>query len=500
MDLEMAFAYVLTLFRTARASFSKFRTGVIVVISLIASTLLILQLGGYRYAPLSTLKPQHQTALAAHANIMAGAKEYIDRTRPTSAFGEMGYRTQKLAEWFEASTQIGPDLSDKESRELMATIEKAVASTFPFLRKSGGPDQFVSFLKLWKMAKPGSRGIVIPTGKRHLRYTFHLIANIRSVLKSELPIQVAYAGDDDLPSSERNLLTSYFKDVETVDMLEIFDNSAADLRNGGWAIKPFALLASKFEKTLLVDADSVFLQKPEVLFDAHPGFIERGALLFHDRLLWKNIFIDRAKWWKEEMGDRVISDTLRNSKVWMEGYAEEVDSGVVAMDKSRIPVFMALFHICWQNSSPVREEITYRMTYGDKESWWFGLELCGVPFVFEDHYASILGQTEDRQGQKLVCSFTIAHLDAKRKLLWYNGSLLRNKLVNHADFLVPDVWATDGEWLKGATKLDLSCMAGAEIRTLEHQERSVILESITAAKEADNFALSKGIDLITTSS
>ena len=200
------------------------------------------------------------------------------------------------------------------------------------------------------------------------------------------------------------------------------------------------------------------------------------------------------------MGDRTLSDTLRKSKVWTENYAEEGDSGVVVMDKSRVSVFMALLHVCWQNSLPVREEITYQMTYGDKESWWFGLELCAVPFAFEEHYASILGQTDVRDNREVVCSFTIAHLDAKAKLLWYNGSLLKNKLINHTDFLVPDVWATDGNWLKGATKLDLSYMAGADLQKLEHGERSVILESIKSAKEGDAFALSKGFDLIAASS
>lgn len=496
----MVFACIWTFFRTARAGFSKLRPSVIIFISLITSVVLFLQLRHHGYASFTVLKPQHRAALAARNSIMTAAQEYIDHELPISEFGEMGYRTQKLSDWFEASSQLRRDLATKESEELTARIEQAAASTFPFLRKPGASHETLSFLDLWERAKPGSQGIVIPSGKKHLRYTFHLIANIRLVLKSKLTIQVVYAGGDDLPLGERDLLTSYFEDVETLDILEVFNDSGLDLRNGGWAIKPFALLASKFEKALLVDADSVFLQKPETILEAHTGFVERGALLFHDRLLWKNVFIDRAKWWRKEMGDRTPSDTLLKSKVWSENYAEEGDSGVVAMDKSRVPVFMALFHICWQNSQQVRDEITYRMTYGDKESWWFGLELCAVPFVFEEHYASVLGQADRRDNRNMVCSFTIAHLDAKSKLLWYNGSLLKNKLVNHTDFLVPDVWSTDGEWLKGATKLDLSCMAGSSIQKLEHEERSVILESIKFAEQTDAFALSKGFDLIAASS
>jgi len=195
--------------------------------------------------------------------------------------------------------------------------------------------------------------------------------------------------------------------------------------------------------------------------------------------------------------DRTPSDTLMKSKVWTEGYAEEGDSGVVALDKSRLPVLMGLLHICWQNTVSVRQEWTYRITYGDKESWWFGMELSNVPYVFEEHYAAILGETSLFEGdQKAVCSFCITHVDEKDKLLWSNGSLLKNKAANLTDFQNSDSWMIDGLWLKGASKQDVSCMRHGKIQTLDEETSKILRDSVVLAQQIDQKALDKGIDVI----
>ena len=64
-----------------------------------------------------------------------------------------------------------------------------------------------------------------------------------------------------------------------------------------------------------------------------------------------------------------LSSALLKSLVWMEDYAEESDSGLDVLDKSRIGVLTGLLHICWQNTYAVREENTYQTMYRDKESW-----------------------------------------------------------------------------------------------------------------------------------
>jgi len=53
---------------------------------------------------------------------------------------------------------------------------------------------------------------------------------------------------------------------------------------GGWALRPFAILASSFRKVILTDADTIFLQDPALLLK-EPGFMDKGALFWHDRIL-----------------------------------------------------------------------------------------------------------------------------------------------------------------------------------------------------------------------
>ncbi|KAB8237935.1 putative alpha-1,3-mannosyltransferase [Aspergillus alliaceus] len=401
-------------------------------------------------------------------------------------FGQLGQRSRVLRNWLALADQSENPII--KSLLLNAT-ERVAVSLYPFLEKpegkatSQGPvsDLRASF-------EPGSAGIVIPTSNKTLRFAIHLIGALRSVLNSTLPIQVVYAGDEDLSPDNRSRLSQIVElgPLEFLDILTIFDDTTLQLRSGGWAIKAFAALASRFERVILADADAVFFQPPEVLLD-HEAFIRTGALLFHDRLLWPGAFKERHEWWESQI--RHPSPELNKSLVWTEWYAEEGDSGLVVLDKSRLDIFIGLFHICWQNSYAVREETTYKITYGDKETWWFGLELVGASYEFSGHYGGIVGWEDvDEKGKPKVCSFVIAHVDAKDRLLWYNGSLLKNKGKSEManEYEVPTNWMIDAEWQKGAAKQDMSCMVGGEVKNLTQYELDVLQQSIELAKKLDS--------------
>ncbi|KAB8068516.1 mannosyltransferase putative-domain-containing protein [Aspergillus leporis] len=401
-------------------------------------------------------------------------------------FGELGQRTRVLRDWL-----ISADESQDPATKtlLMNAVERVAVSLYPFLEKPNRQNITQGRVAdLRASFEPGSAGIVIPTSNKTLRFAAHLIGSLRSVLKSTLPIQVVYAGDNDLTPDSRERLSQLVESgppLEFLDILTVFDDSTLQLQSGGWAIKAFAALGSRFERVILADADAVFFQQPEVLLD-HEAFVRTGALLFHDRLLWPGAFKERHEWWESQI--RQPSPALNISLVWTEWYAEEGDSGLVVLDKSRMDIFTGLFHIGWQNSYSVREETTYKITYGDKETWWFGLELVGAGYEFSDHYGGIVGWPQlDDKGRQKVCSFVIAHVDAKGRLLWYNGSLLKNKgKSDMADvYEVPTNWMIDAEWQKGATKQDMSCMVGGEMRNLTQEELGVMDRSIELAKILD---------------
>jgi len=432
--------------------------------------------------------PTPPTSLASGPSYLALAGSVSDylTAYPLSKndFGQMGKRLQILKELMVFSETA--DLSLVESEALADDIERLAISLVPFISLPAGKEQR-PLRRLRSSFEPGSRGIVITTGKKRFRYACHLVLNIRHILGSTLPIQIAYAGESDLPPSYREVIAALGNNITTLDVTTIFDDSTLGLPQGGWAIKVFAALGSTFEQVMLLDADAVFLQKPEVIFDTYPGYLETGTLLFHDRLLWQGAFEERHDWWEKELAHTELSETIKHSKVFVDKFAEEGDSGVVVADKARLEVFIGLLHICWQNTKAVRDAWTYRLGYGDKESWWFGFELAATPYAIEKHYGAVVGHSMQKEGDgpRRVCSFTIAHVDHRDKLLWYNGSLLKNKEVDLNDFDVPTEWMIDGVWEKGNTKQDLSCMRDAEIQHLDDSEVEILTKTVDAARHVD---------------
>lgn len=316
-------------------------------------------------------------------------------------FGEIGRRTRLLRD----ALVFAESGHDPSHQELMQAVNTGAIHLFPFLRQPGHPDSQTPLSDIRSSFTPGSAGIVIPVGDKNIRYVGHLLASLLRIVGTQLPIQIVYAGDNDLSKQNRDFLatlasatskfrrsSSTFSALEFVDILTIFDDSTLRLQEGGWAIKPFAVLGSSFEKVILVDADAVFLKSPDVLLD-QAAFRRSGALLFRDRLLWQNAYQERHEWYHSQI--KRPSATLMKSKVWTEKYAEEADSGIVVVDKSRTDVLIGLLHICWQNSYDVREEVTYQLTYGDKETWWMGFELAGSTYESERHYGAIVGWDAD---------------------------------------------------------------------------------------------------------
>ncbi|QVM10589.1 hypothetical protein D8B26_005246 [Coccidioides posadasii str. Silveira] len=362
-------------------------------------------------------------------------------------FGESGRRIQILQNWVEnASGDIA----------VWTAIEIFALSLFPFLRH---PVEKQPLLSLLRRHVPGSRGIVVPVGTSSFRFACHLVGSIRNVLNSQIPIEIAYAGESDLPLAYRQFLSSLAPEIYLLDVTSYFDDDIVGLSIGTWAIKPFAILASRFEQVILMDSDSILLQEPEKILDSHNGFKKTGLLLFHDRLLWKNAYPERHAWWQEQMKHTSPSLNFRSSRVHNENYAEEGESGLVVVDKARISTLMGVLHVAWQNTKDVRTQVTYLMGYGDKESWWLAFEL--------------------------VCSFHIAHTDENDALLWFNGGLLKSKMGNNAEYWFPEVWMLDGEWEKSQDKSTWSCMKNGTLFPLDERTVRVLQESVNEARRLD---------------
>lgn len=259
---------------------------------LVAAGLVPLLLGIFLFfshpdLPARYLRPWTNSNYAASQAILNETRSIIATPPPASAFGERGLISEKLARWIDETSHYGHRPSNVELKE---TLEAAVSTLYPFIVHPTNAHDKTPFTSLRERQVPGSRGIVIAVGQDHFRYAAHLIVNLRDVLGSSLPIEIAYAGNDDLPETHRAALQTLGGDITFLDVLTVFADETLELREGKWAVKPFAVLASRFEQTIMLDADTVFFQKPEVLLDSHDGYLSTGALLFHDRLLWQNVF------------------------------------------------------------------------------------------------------------------------------------------------------------------------------------------------------------------
>ncbi|KAI8610014.1 mannosyltransferase putative-domain-containing protein [Chytriomyces sp. MP71] len=284
-------------------------------------------------------------------------------------------------------------------------------------------------------------GLIFSTGRGHFELAVHAILSIRNIHKCTLPIEVHHMGPNDL-DAEMIVALNALPGVKTVDIWTEFGEEARQL--GGWAIKPFALLASRFTKAMVIDADSVFIQSPEVLFKNSNLFAKYGQIFYHDRTItgydwcynWFNSFVPS------------VSKYTNSLRFQSKRTVHEQESGVVLVDKSRSDVLHGLLTTCKMNMKFERDGITYKKMHGDKESYWMSWELARVPYKFSTSYGGTIGYKNDNHA---VCG-GLFHTDEYLKPLWWNGGVVANKHIKktegilHYEHMAYDLEGQDIQW------------------------------------------------------
>lgn len=416
--------------------------------------------------------------------IMADYFRFIDV--PTTNVAEMGWRLRLFRSMIARAAQSTPDMQ----AGIWMSLDTMGQAMFPFVQHPEAPSY--PFHAMVHSHQPGTSGIVITAGQNEFHFACHLIANIRDILGSELPIQIAYAGEEDLPVEYREFMSSIFSDITFLNVYTRISDKTLELAKGRYAIKPFAALLSPFERTLLLDADLTFLQDPATIFSS-AEFDKTGTTLYHDRAVWFGTDRFHDDWWQKQFHDIDLhpNSQIFLSRAYQERFSENGESGVIAFDKGRLDVHMALWHVAWQNTLAVREESTYKLANGDKESWWLAFEALRVPYSMEQRYASALGQAcddpttlDDPHRQRRVCTHYIAHGDFNDNLLWWNGGLLKNKHVNASGYEIPNVWMRHGEWDAGNNGKE-SVMVGERLDEVSDGEKEIVRMCFEAAKLID---------------
>jgi hypothetical protein len=200
----------------------------------------------------------------------------------------------------------------------------------------------------------GQRGIVLAVGKDQVHLGLFLVRSIRFVHKSKLPIEVWHIGEDDLPGWVRGYLASY-PDVAVRDITKVFDMGVLGLK--GWDVKPFAMLASRFREVMFMDADAVFLESPDSLFE-HPSYVRTGSLFYHDRMTMMG-GDDRHVNFVKSFVPEPYSETLKSNWMFEKKTVHVQESGVVLVDK--VKHFRGFLGTAKMNEIDARDKITYHI-------------------------------------------------------------------------------------------------------------------------------------------
>ncbi len=250
-------------------------------------------------------------------------------------------------------------------------------------------------------------GLAVACNDYYIGYFLPNLAYIRMEYKSDVPVEIWYAGNE--LSDENKKLLARFGNVTFHNLVDVFGGKPQDY--WGFQIKAYMLKASHFDEVMIVDADVYFASDPTLLF-SHPRYLKTGAFFFRDLQMiqfchlhddinetekpctqWKHCFIE-SYWARRDLFQQLVPIPSPYLPADMRFFWENVEptennkllihyqeSGVVVIDKSRHRT--GIDNILELNRN--HQEI-YKLVAGDKETYWMGMEMAGEPYAFNQGY------------------------------------------------------------------------------------------------------------------
>ncbi|KAF2153588.1 glycosyltransferase family 71 protein [Myriangium duriaei CBS 260.36] len=386
---------------------------------------------------------EHDSGVLDHHEKLSDALNSIeDETLVNATIGDFGSKARKVAALADLA-----ELHTEQPSLNHTLLASSITEQFPWWNPdtlSYIPWRSRRTFEPWAKGQHQAKtGIVISVGEPLIWEAAHLISSLRNVLRSKLPIQIAYAGDADLSPARREFLSTFGNNLEFIDLTTVFDDSIVGFK--GWAMKPFAILASRYPRTILVDADMLFFHAPDKIFEKYQGLKDTGALYFKDRAIY--MFLNgRNGWLKDQLdnaGREPSKHLTHDSLFWKMLTSEEADSAMVAVDLSRPRQYLTMLFTAWMNSNETRA-FTYKMFYGDKETYWISNELTGTPYAFEPWSAAQLATNTTDDGKETAdrhCTSHMAHaLPDGSDIFWANGGIWRDKRYKMQGFVSFKDW------------------------------------------------------------
>lgn len=210
-------------------------------------------------------------------------------------------------------------------------------------------------------AYPGGfegRGIVIPGGGPKYFPCAWVCINMLRHHGCELPIELWHLGEHEVDAEMASLLEPL--GVTCVDARKIEQDASVRTLNG-WELKAYAMLHSRFEEVLLLDADNVAVLDPAFLFETDQ-YQEHGAVFWPD---YGRLGPDRPIWC-------LTGVPYRDEP--------EFESGQILVDKRRCwkPLQLSM----WFNEY---SDFWYQHIHGDKDTFHMAWRKLGVEYAMPDY-------------------------------------------------------------------------------------------------------------------
>lgn len=261
------------------------------------------------------------------------------------------------------------------------------------------------------------RGIVISGGgKKYINSTYIIVSLLRKVHKCNLPIEWWYIGEEEMSQDVKLRLEAEFTDVTCRDL------SQAELVNGHkllnynvrpcYETKPLAILASRFEEVLLIDADNMPFKDPSCLFEIET-YKKTGNYFWGD--FWRGTY------------DTSIYTILGLDHKQYENI-NDTESGQGVINKAQC--WKEINLAWWMNN---HSYFFYKYCWGDKDEYRLAWTCCNSQFSQNPHLPQSIGKIDHASG--LFRSNNMVHFDDKRDPVLFHMTLCKG----NADF---DIWDT----------------------------------------------------------
>ncbi|KAI8900107.1 mannosyltransferase putative-domain-containing protein [Globomyces pollinis-pini] len=296
-------------------------------------------------------------------------------------------------------------------------------------------------------------GIVICVGDHFVHLAIATMRMIREIHGCQLPFEIFYNGIHDLSKSNQGLI-QVISNTKLVDISELLDQKIVQIN--GWSIKPFAVLLSTFQNAILIDADIVFLQSPELLVDSI-GFRTHGALFFKDRTLGE--IVPKSLEWLKSLMATPPSDKSKNLRIFKGISEHEQDSGVLLINKKER--FSGLLATCILNVGGVRKIVYDR----DKETFWLGFETTQDDYTFNKNLPGVIGISTIENNLYRICGRQTIYFDDDKVPLWINGGIVESKFQFESPVIhVKEYVSEPGVWK--IEKGNIACLSTESSSTL----------------------------------